>query len=55
MRRIGDLDAGRRGEPLTTSAWKKRRETGHPTIRWTTPAETPKALRWILGEMGEKL
>lgn len=28
-RRIGDLDAGRRGDPLNTSAFKKRRETAH--------------------------
>jgi hypothetical protein len=55
MRRIGDLDAGRRGEPLTTSAWKKRRETDHTHNPLDDARGNAEALRWILGEMGVKL
>ena len=55
MRRIGDLDAGRRGEPLNTSAWKKRRETDHTHNPVDDARGNAEALRWILGEMGEKL
>ena len=55
MRRIGDLDAGRRGEPLTTSAWKKRRETSHTHNPVDDARGNAEALRWILEQMGEKL
>jgi hypothetical protein len=55
MRRIGDLDAGRRGEPLNTSAWKKHRETPHTHNPLDDARANAEGLRWILGEMGEKL
>jgi hypothetical protein len=55
MRRIGDLDAGRRGEPLNTSAWKKRRETEHTHNPLDDARGNAEGLRWVLGEMGEKL
>jgi hypothetical protein len=51
-RRIGDLDAGRRGEPLNTNAWKKRRETAHTHNPVDDARGNVEALRWILGEMG---
>ncbi len=52
-RRIGDLDAGRRGEPLNTSAWKKRRETAHTHDPLDDARGNAEALRWILQQMGE--
>ena len=52
-RRIGDFDAGRRGEPLNTSAWKKRRETAHTHNPLDDARGNAEALRWILGQMGE--
>lgn len=55
MRRIGDLDAGRRGEPLNTAAWKKRRETLHTHNPLDDARGNVEALRWILTEMGETL
>lgn len=53
MRRIGDLDAGRRGQPLNTSGWKKRRETAHTHNPLDDARGNAEALRWILQEMGE--
>jgi hypothetical protein len=53
-RRIGDFDAGRRGEPLNTSAWKKRRETSHTHNPVDDARGNAEALRWILQQMGEK-
>ncbi len=55
MRRIGDLDAGRRGEPLNTSAWKKRRETEHTHNPLDDARGNAEGLRWILTQMGEQL
>jgi hypothetical protein len=55
MRRIGDLDAGRRGEPLNTSAWKKRRETEHTHNPLDDARGNAEALRWILQQMGVSL
>jgi hypothetical protein len=52
-RRIGDLDAGRRNEPLNTSAWKKRRETAHTHDPLDDARGNAEALRWILAQMGE--
>jgi hypothetical protein len=52
-RRIGDLDAGRRGEPLTTNAWKKRRESAHTHNPVDDARGNVEALRWILQQMGE--
>jgi hypothetical protein len=52
-RRIGDLDAGRRGEALNTSAWKKRRETAHTHNPLDDARGNAEALRWILTQMGE--
>jgi hypothetical protein len=54
-RRIGDLDAGRRGEPLNTSAFKKRRETSHTHNPVDDARGNAEALRWVLKEMGEAL
>lgn len=51
-RRIGDLDAGRRGEPLNTNGWKKRRETPHTHNPLDDARGNAEALRWILGQMG---
>lgn len=51
-RRIGDMDAGRRGEPLNTSAWQKRRETAHTHHPVDDARGNAEALRWILAEMG---
>lgn len=53
-RRIGDLDAGRRGEPLNTTAWKKRRETEHSHNPVDDARGNAEGLRWILSQMGEK-
>jgi len=55
MRRIGDMDAGRRGEPLNTSAWKKRRETDHTHNPLDDARGNAEALRWILAQMGVAL
>lgn len=52
MRRIGDLDAGRRGEPLNTSAWKKRRETEHTHNPLDDARGNAEGLRWVLQQMG---
>lgn len=54
-RRIGDLDAGRRGEPLNTSAFRKRRATAHTHNPVDDARGNAEALRWILEQMGEKL
>jgi len=54
-RRIGDLDAGRRGEWLNTTAWKKRRMTTHTHNPVDDARGNAEALRWILGQMGEDL
>lgn len=54
-RRIGDLDAGRRNEPLNTNAWKKRRETDHTHNPVDDARGNAEALRWILNEMGVKV
>lgn len=52
-RRIGDLDAGRRGDPLNTTAFKKRRETAHTHNPVDDARGNAEALRWVLREMGE--
>ncbi|MEL8055419.1 MAG: exonuclease [Pseudomonadota bacterium] len=52
-RRIGDMDAGRRGKPLNTSAWKKYRKTAHTHNPVDDALGNVEALRWILAEMGE--
>jgi hypothetical protein len=52
-RRIGDLDAGRRGAPLNASAWKKERQTTHTHNPLDDARGNAEALRWILGQMGE--
>ena len=54
-RRIGDLDAGRRNEPLNTSGWKKRRVTDHTHIPVDDARGNAEALRWILEQMGQTL
>lgn len=54
-RRIGDLDAGRRREPLNTTAWKKRRETAHTHDPVDDARGNAEALRWILQQMGQSL
>ena len=54
-RRIGDLDAGRRGEPLNTLAFKQRRETAHTHNPVDDARGNVEALRWVLGQMGETL
>ncbi len=51
-RRIGDLDAGRRGDPLNTNGWKKRRETPHTHNPLDDARGNAEALRWILAQMG---
>ena len=51
--RAGALDAGRRGEPLTTNGWKKRRETAHTHNPVDDARGNAEALRWILKQMGE--
>lgn len=50
-RRIGDLDAGRRGEPLNTNGWKKRRLTPHTHNPLDDARGNAEALRWILSQM----
>jgi hypothetical protein len=52
-RRIGDLDAGRRQEPLNTAAWKKRRQTAHTHNPVDDARGNAEALRWILQQMGQ--
>lgn len=52
-RRIGDLDAGRRGEPLNTLAWKKHRIASHTHNPVDDARGNAEALQWILTEMGE--
>ena len=54
-RRIGDLDAGRRGQPLNTNAWKKRRETAHSHNPIDDARGNAEALRWVLRQMGKEL
>jgi hypothetical protein len=54
-RRIGDLDSGRRGEALNTTAWKKRRETAHTHDPVDDARGNAEALRWVLAEMGERI
>ena len=54
-RRIGDLDAGRRGEPLNTNAWKKRRMTDHTHNPVDDAKGNVEALRWILQQMGQQV
>ncbi len=51
-RRIGDLDAGRRCQPLLTNAWKKRRQTDHTHNPLDDARGNAEALTWILREMG---
>ena len=52
-RRIGDLDAGRRQQPLNTSAWTKHRQTAHTHNPIEDARGNAEALRWILEQMGE--
>jgi hypothetical protein len=52
-RRIGDLDAGRRGEALNTTAWKKRKITPHTHNPLDDARGNAEALGWVLTEMGE--
>jgi len=52
-RRIGDLDAGRRDEPLNTLAWKKHRVTQHTHNPLDDARGNAEGLQWILTEMGE--
>ncbi len=54
-RRIGDLDAGRRNEPLNTHAWMKQRKTAHTNNPVDDARGNAEALRWILGTMEESL
>jgi hypothetical protein len=54
-RRIGDLDAGRRGEPLNTLAWKKHRVTAHTHDPVDDARGNAEGLRWILDQMGQSL
>lgn len=54
-RRIGDLDAGRRSQPLNTSAWKKHRATLHTHNPVDDARGNAEALRWILEQMGQSL
>jgi hypothetical protein len=51
-RRIGDLDAGRRREPLTTVAWRKQRITPHTHNPLDDARGNAEALIWVLKEMG---
>lgn len=53
-RRIGDLDAGRRGEPLNTAAFRTRRQTAHTHNPVDDARGNAEALRWVLGQMGER-
>lgn len=50
-RRIGDLDAGRRGAPLTTNGWKKWRRTEHTHDPLDDARGNAEALRTILEAM----
>ncbi len=54
-RRIGDLNAGRRGEPLNTRAWQKHRITDHTHNPVDDARGNAEALRWILNSMGQNL
>lgn len=54
-RRIGDLDAGRRGQALNSIAWKKRRETAHTHNPLDDARGNAEGLRWVLREMGEAI
>lgn len=54
-RRIGDLDAGRRGQALNTMAWKKHRQTTHTHNPVDDARGNAEGLQWILTEMGETL
>jgi hypothetical protein len=54
-RRIGDLDAGRRGEPLNTNGWKKRRITPHTHNPLDDARGNAESLRWILAQMDVEL
>lgn len=54
-RRIGDLDAGRRGQALTTNAWTKNRVTAHTHNPLDDARGNAEGLRWILREMGEAI
>lgn len=54
-RRIGDLDAGRRGEPLNSLAWKKHRVTAHTHNPVDDARGNAEGLRWILEQMGQAL
>ena len=53
-RRIGDLDAGRRGSPLTTNGWHKWRRTEHTHDPLDDARGNAEGLRAILEAMGEK-
>jgi hypothetical protein len=50
-RRIGDFDAGRRGEILNTNAWKKRRITGHTHNPLDDARGNAEALNWIFAQI----
>lgn len=52
-RRIGDLDAGRRKEPLNANAWKRHRLTKHTHNPVDDARGNAEALRWILDQMGQ--
>lgn len=54
-RRIGDLDAGRRQQPLTTNAWTKWRDTPHTHNPVDDARGNAEGLRWVLSMMGEHL
>lgn len=54
-RRIGDMDAGRRGEPLNTNAWKHHRETPATHNPVDDARGNAEGLRWLLTEMGVNL
>ncbi len=51
-RRIGDMDAGRLGEPFNTNSWKSQRQTPHTHDPVDDARGNAEALRWILSEMG---
>jgi hypothetical protein len=54
-RRIGDLDAGRRQQPLTTNAWTKWRDTPHSHHPVDDARANAEGLRWVLSMMGEEV
>lgn len=50
-RRIGDFDAGRRGQMLNTNAWKKRRLTNHTHNPVADARGNAEALNWIIDQL----